>query len=355
MNQWVFKEIKEHVVRHPESLPNSTLAKATSFGYNNVKADFYRLQAIQYIGGNVLSAEYKKYLYKMLDLITDLNPYFEWPYFIGELLLPSYNYRYEKTITRVQQDEHTKQWEQIGLKGIANLCDREKLGKIKQEFDLTKLWSLPVYKNPCKSHKVPYFLAYLYYFSFHKPETSAFFYKVTSAVEDSYKWAKIMAAIMQGKSGDREKSVFMFLNLSRSLDDQDQACLKLSQEIEKYMFDISKWTTPLDGKFIKSLRDVSSKLFGEFDEKEEEDFLSDTKCSSFVNKAVREINLLYLENANNKYFKDTGKNAIKPQELLDKWYIDTLPRDFQQYKDYGVEYEFNLDTLTYDYDIAYPQ
>jgi len=31
----------------------------------------------------------------MIDLITELNPYFEHPYSIGQLLLPSYNQRYE--------------------------------------------------------------------------------------------------------------------------------------------------------------------------------------------------------------------------------------------------------------------
>jgi hypothetical protein len=31
----------------------------------------------------------------MIDLITELNPYFEHPYSIGQLLLPSYNERYE--------------------------------------------------------------------------------------------------------------------------------------------------------------------------------------------------------------------------------------------------------------------
>jgi hypothetical protein len=32
----------------------------------------------------------------MLDNITELNPEFEKPYYIGLLLLPSYNERYEK-------------------------------------------------------------------------------------------------------------------------------------------------------------------------------------------------------------------------------------------------------------------
>jgi hypothetical protein len=54
------------------------------------------LKTIQYIGSNAVSAEYKKYLYSMINLITDLSPDFEKPYVIGESLLPEYNYRYEK-------------------------------------------------------------------------------------------------------------------------------------------------------------------------------------------------------------------------------------------------------------------
>lgn len=80
------------------------------------------------------------------------------------------------------------------------MCDREKLELIKKEFDLEKLWKEEKYTQPCTSFKVPYFLAYLFYFSFHKPETSAYFYKISSAMPDAYEGAKIMAAIMQGKS-----------------------------------------------------------------------------------------------------------------------------------------------------------
>jgi hypothetical protein len=39
----------------------------------------------------------------MMDLITELNPYFEHPYSIGQLLLPNYNERYEKLSKEEQQ------------------------------------------------------------------------------------------------------------------------------------------------------------------------------------------------------------------------------------------------------------
>jgi hypothetical protein len=42
-------EIKQSIVNHPENLPTKETAENTSFGFKNLRADFYRLQAIQYI------------------------------------------------------------------------------------------------------------------------------------------------------------------------------------------------------------------------------------------------------------------------------------------------------------------
>jgi hypothetical protein len=39
----------------------------------------------------------------MIDLITHLNPYFEHPYNIGQLLLPDYNANYENQTEATQQ------------------------------------------------------------------------------------------------------------------------------------------------------------------------------------------------------------------------------------------------------------
>jgi hypothetical protein len=89
LNYGKYRQIQDVIVRHPEKLPTSEAAKLSSFGFTNLMADMYWLQTIQYIGGNVIGGEYKKYLHAMMDLITDLNPYFEHPYIIGQLLLPS--------------------------------------------------------------------------------------------------------------------------------------------------------------------------------------------------------------------------------------------------------------------------
>ena len=96
LNYGKHRQIQAVLINHPEKLPNSQTAKISSFGFMNMMADMYWLQTIQYIGGNVISGEYKKYLFAMMNLITDLNPYFEHPYIIGQLLLPSSTKAYEE-------------------------------------------------------------------------------------------------------------------------------------------------------------------------------------------------------------------------------------------------------------------
>ncbi|MDR0772238.1 MAG: hypothetical protein LBF15_04330 [Candidatus Peribacteria bacterium] len=44
-----YNEIKREMVNHPENLPKKEVAKATAFGFENLKADYYWLKTIQYI------------------------------------------------------------------------------------------------------------------------------------------------------------------------------------------------------------------------------------------------------------------------------------------------------------------
>jgi hypothetical protein len=55
-----------------------------------------------------------------------------------------------------------------------------------------------------------------------------------------------------------------------------------------------------------------------FDEKMEEEILSDTKCMNYVNKSIRELNLSYIESAEEKYFKDTQSHSSNASELYKK-------------------------------------
>jgi len=50
------------------------------------------------------------------------------------------------------------------------------------------------------------------------PQKASEFYRVASANTDAPIGARTMAAIMQGKTGNREKSIVMFLSLAESIE-----------------------------------------------------------------------------------------------------------------------------------------
>jgi hypothetical protein len=285
----------------------------------------------------------------MLDLITHLNPYFEHPYIIWQLLLPDYNERYEK-LNKEEQEKYIQQGINIGLKWIQNFCNSEKIDLIKNETDLNKLWVNKNIINPCKAYIIPYYLAYIYHYYKKDPINASIYYKIASLNEDAPEWAKIMTAIMQWKWWNREKSYFMFLNIASSLNSNDEVCLDFAYNLEK----IGVWlfyekNIKLNENLIKQLEIARNKAFWKFDEEKELEILSDMACWNYVNKAIRELNLAFIEEANEKYKNEKWENAINAKELFDTWYIKFLPTDFQQYEDYWIIYEYSLDTGNFDY------
>jgi hypothetical protein len=231
VNYPIHREIRAKVVSHPEFIPSANIVKISSSGYQNIVADSYWLSAIQYIGANAIGSEYKKYLYVMINLITDLNPYFTYPYRIALLLLPNYNERYEN-LPEATINLNAQQSVTLGLKGIDTTCNKEKIEKISKEFDLRKLWTAEEYKNPCRDAMIPYYLAYVYYWNLHDGATASKYYRIASANDDAPTGSRAMAAIMQGKSGDREKAIVMFLSLAESIGGKNaESCQKFSHDL----------------------------------------------------------------------------------------------------------------------------
>ncbi len=343
-------QIKYEYVHHPESLPKPEVALRTTFGFSNLIADKYWLQTIQYIGGNAIDSAYKKFLFAMLDIITTLNPYFDHPYIIWMLLLPGSNEMYED-FSEQEQEMYTKQAVRLWEKWVQNFCDLDTIAAIDKEFDLEKIWNDPQYRNPCKNDMIPYSLAFVYYFYMNEPLKAAKYYKVASAVEWSIEWAKVMSAIMQGKWWDREKSIYMLLTMGRNIEPDDEVCRTLSTEIEKIMNGLKSWEIYLSGKMLQDIAAVRAQVFWEFNEETKEKALSDTSCQNYVNKATREMNLLYLDLANTAHKEaNEGKPAMSGEELLEKWFIDAVPRDFQVEKDFRVIYKYNEKTGNFDYE-----
>ena len=352
------KLIKNNIINHPDNLPTVEVAKNTSFGFKNLKADFYWLETIQYIWWNAISSKYKKYLYPILDIITELNPYFEHPYIIWELLLPAYNQNYEK-LTEKEKSFYTEQAIKLWKKWIKNFCtatyknknipETLKVELIKKEFDLKKIWNSKKYENPCKSYKIPDKLAYIYYFYKKDWLTASNYYKIASANKDSLKWAKIMAAIMQWKWWNRSKSFFMFITMADSENKKDPVCTAFS----KYLVSFTKnFKLNLDTKDIKEIEKNRNKLLENW--KKELNSIKEIWCYNFLNKATREMNLYYIEKAYKKYLADWNKEPIStPEDLIKKWYLDYSPKDYQRGEKHWIVYFYDSESKYFDYTMEY--
>jgi len=350
------KKIEAVNVEHPENLPTSESAKFRSFGFMNINADMYWLKSIQYIWANVIEEGYKKYLWAMMDLVTDLNPYFESPYIIGQLLLPWDKYAREDQDPELTE-RNLKQAEELWLKWISNFCDEEKVDAILKEENLSKILSEEKYKNPCKSYKIPYYLAFIYYFYMVDNSQAAWYYKVVSAQDDAPTWAKVLAAIMEWKWGEREKSLYMFLSLAESTWSQDEACLFMKNELDNAYTGIKNGSLVLNGDLVRAIENLSNQLLPQLTEENEKEVLDDTKCTNYLAKAVREINLMYIENADATFVWDNPEeiSAKTPEKLFELWYIDFIPTDYQQYADewYGIVYKYNDEIWAFDYEMDY--
>ena len=292
----------------------------------------------------------------MMHLITELSPHFESPYVIWQLLLPSSNARYEDVDSEKIQ-RNIAEAESLWLKWVEVFCDMEKVSEIHQETDLWKILSEEKYSNPCQGYKIPYYLAYIYYFYLSDGTKAADYYTVVSAQDDAPEGAKTLAAIMQGKGGEREKSLSMFLSLAKNVANDDKACGLLSQDLENVYRDLQTWRIQLDGQLIASIQTISSQIFPEITQENENELLDNTKCLNFLGKATREINLMYLEAADAKYISDNPSevSAGSPEVLLEQKYISFIPTDYQQYTDTGegIIYSYNPEIGRFDYQMGY--
>lgn len=259
-------DIKRALVNHPEFIPTSEMANLSAGGFQNIIADSYWLSAVQYIGSNAIGSEYKAYLYSMLDLITDLNPYFTYPYQIGELLLPSYNERYEN-LSEEEIQKNTDQAIKIGLKGIEKNCDATKVEKAKKEYDLKKLWMDESYQNACRDPMIPYYLAYIYYWNLHDGAKSSEYYRIASTNSDAPTGARTMAAIMQGKSGDREKAIIMLLSIAESIGgEKESLCQQLSKELGESLLGAFSAHATLTGNGLRMIEFVRQDMVQKLEE-----------------------------------------------------------------------------------------
>ena len=70
-------------------------------------------------------------------------------------------------------------------------------------------------------------------------------------------------------------------------------------------------------------------------------------CNEHYNRAIRQLNLAIVTEADNLYFKKYGKHAQTAMELIDSQILPFLPTEYEQQE--GIIYEYREDKKVWDY------
>ncbi|MFZ5468510.1 MAG: tetratricopeptide repeat protein [Myxococcota bacterium] len=70
-------------------LPRSAVLKRATLGHRSIVADWYWVRSAIYFGDPTLNKEHYRFLFPLVDLITDLDPHFEYAYLFGGVALPT--------------------------------------------------------------------------------------------------------------------------------------------------------------------------------------------------------------------------------------------------------------------------
>ena len=68
-------------------LPSGKFIEQTSLGYREVAADWVWFQAVQYFGGYAKNEHDLAYFNGLIDIVTDLDPHFDFAYIFGAVVM----------------------------------------------------------------------------------------------------------------------------------------------------------------------------------------------------------------------------------------------------------------------------
>jgi hypothetical protein len=119
-------------------LPSGKFMEQVSLGYNQIVADMIWFQAIQYYGGYRKEEHDLAYFEGLIDLVTDLDPYFIFPYTFGAVVMSQDMASFDDGIDLLRKGMHYNptSWELPFEIGFLSLIDAGDHDMAARYFDL---------------------------------------------------------------------------------------------------------------------------------------------------------------------------------------------------------------------------
>jgi hypothetical protein len=159
-------------------LPSGKLVEQTAVGYRELAADLVWFQAVQYFGGYAKNQHSLAYFNGLIDIVTDLDPYFTFPYIFGAIVM--------------SQD----------------------MGDLARGVDILKKG---MRANPT-AWELPFEIGFLYYVTSRDITAAAHYFDLASRLPGGREKAGRFAAFLYSKAGHAETSIRMWEELAESTD-----------------------------------------------------------------------------------------------------------------------------------------
>lgn len=304
---------------HPTLIPGRTALDIFGGGFRILAAHAAYIRSMQYVGSFLRTSEYKLHLFDLYSAITDLDPQYADVYVRGPLLL-AFSEKSEP-FSQDQKKAFAQQGVQLAKKGIQYMCDPVKLAAAAGTgVNLGDLATHPSTANPCgKYDDIPYYLAYILYRYIQDEASAAYWYRIAAAHSATPVVAKYMATMMQGRAGDREKAALTFLSLS--VEQGDQECRAIASTTTDLLYPVLRdgADTRLNRTLLRTLTQTLLQL--------RQQLGAGDLCQQNFGRALREMNLLYVERADKEFFLAKKRHAVDADELLRTGFIEILPVD----------------------------
>lgn len=197
-------------------IPSSRFLKPASLGFDTMVADLYWLRTVQYIGDDFWFKKRYPQLFQLIDLVTDMDPKFEYAYEVGGIILSVYSRRIDESI-------------KILKKGY-----RQNLG----------YW------------EIPFFLGFNYFYYLGDYEKAARYLTEASRLPRSPAYLPKLAAKLYAKAGDPDTAIEFLTQVYRSTDDE-----RMKKEIEERIKEVM---VERDIQYLERAVEVYRKRFGEY-------------------------------------------------------------------------------------------